>query len=162
MSTGSITRREMLLLVGFALTGFSRAGAHAAEQSGGIDDALLQMARRLFPHGALGDAIYLDALKPLQAKLAADPKFAEALQAGCYALDLYAGGDWLGADREIQIAALKSIETSPVFQKVQNAVRVELYDNPAVWRLLGFEGSSVEFGGYIDRGFDDIDWLPSS
>ena len=40
------------------------------------------------------------------------------------------------------------------------AVRAELYYLPAVWALLGFEGSSVEFGGYVDRGFDDIDWLP--
>jgi hypothetical protein len=31
-----------------------------------------------------------------------------------------------------------------------------------VYRFFGFEGSSVEQGGYIHRGFDDIGWLPSS
>ena len=30
------------------------------------------------------------------------------------------------------------------------------------YRFFGFEGSSVEHGGYIRRGFDDIGWLPSS
>ena len=35
-----------------------------------------------------------------------------------------------------------------------------LYRNREVWQLVGYEGSSVEYGGYIDRGFDDIDWLP--
>jgi hypothetical protein len=31
-----------------------------------------------------------------------------------------------------------------------------------VYRFFGFEGSSVEHGGYIDRGFDDIGWLPNA
>jgi hypothetical protein len=30
-----------------------------------------------------------------------------------------------------------------------------LYGNPLVCRFFGFEGSSVEHGGYINRGFDD-------
>jgi hypothetical protein len=34
-----------------------------------------------------------------------------------------------------------------------------LYDNTAVWPLLGYEGSSWEQVGYINRGFNDIDWL---
>ena len=33
------------------------------------------------------------------------------------------------------------------------------YDNKAVWPLFGYEGSSWEKGGYLNRGFDDIDWL---
>ena len=28
------------------------------------------------------------------------------------------------------------------------------------WKKLGYEGSSAEHGGYLHRGFDDIDWLP--
>ncbi len=34
-----------------------------------------------------------------------------------------------------------------------------LYDNKAVWPLFGYEGSSWEKGGYLNRGFNDIDWL---
>jgi hypothetical protein len=26
--------------------------------------------------------------------------------------------------------------------------------------MFGYEGSSVEKGGYLGRGFDDIAWLP--
>ena len=37
---------------------------------------------------------------------------------------------------------------------------VALYNNPLVWRHFGYEGPSAEFGGYIDRGFDDLTWLP--
>ena len=39
------------------------------------------------------------------------------------------------------------------------ALVVSLYNQPAVWAKLGYEGSSAEHGGYIHRGFDDIDWL---
>jgi hypothetical protein len=28
-----------------------------------------------------------------------------------------------------------------------------------VWKVLGYEGPSAELGGYINRGFSDIDWL---
>jgi len=28
-----------------------------------------------------------------------------------------------------------------------------------VWPKFGYEGSSSERGGYINRGFDDINWL---
>jgi hypothetical protein len=36
-----------------------------------------------------------------------------------------------------------------------------LYGNPRVAAFFGWEGSSVEHGGYINRGFDDIGWLPN-
>ena len=73
-------------------------------------------------------------------------------------LDVAAHGDWLAADREAQIDALKSIEESEFFVAVQEAVRTQLYSDPAVWKLIGYPGPSAPLG-YIDRGFDDIDWL---
>ena len=46
------------------------------------------------------------------------------------------------------------------FQKVRGQCIVSIYNNPLAWRHFGYEGSSHEFGGYIDRGFDDLAWLP--
>ena len=37
---------------------------------------------------------------------------------------------------------------------------LNLYDDPEVWAALGCEGSSFDKGGYINRGFNDLDWLP--
>jgi hypothetical protein len=37
---------------------------------------------------------------------------------------------------------------------------VALYDSAEVWDLLGYEGPSFDKGGYLHRGFDDLDWLP--
>ena len=44
---------------------------------------------------------------------------------------------------------------------VRGVAVVSLYNDPETWALLGYEGSSYEHGGYIDRGFDDLDWLPN-
>ena len=49
---------------------------------------------------------------------------------------------------------------------VQEAARrppgVSLYNNKEVWPKFGYEGASADKGGYINRGFNDIDWLPQS
>jgi hypothetical protein len=34
-----------------------------------------------------------------------------------------------------------------------------LYNQKELWPKLGYEGSSFDKGGYIERGFNDIDWL---
>ena len=37
---------------------------------------------------------------------------------------------------------------------------VTLYNDKEVWDILGYEGASYDKGGYINRGFNDLDWLP--
>ncbi len=33
------------------------------------------------------------------------------------------------------------------------------YGDPVVWKFLGYEGPSNDLGGYVNRGFGDIEWL---
>ena len=35
----------------------------------------------------------------------------------------------------------------------------DLYNQKEIWPIFGYEGESFSQGGYIYRGFDDIDWL---
>jgi hypothetical protein len=35
-----------------------------------------------------------------------------------------------------------------------------LYSDPAVWKVLGYQGPAYKFGGYIRKGFNDLTWLP--
>ena len=161
MDGSELTRRDVLgLIAGCIIAGTSRPGIGAESLAAKPGDLLVRMARRLYPHEALADRIYVEALAPLHAALAEQPSLAGSLSAGRRALNDAAGGDWLAADGETQVAALRSIEDTPFFRTVRDAARDELYNHPDVWKLIGFEGSSVEFGGYIDRGFADIDWLP--
>ena len=50
--------------------------------------------------------------------------------------------------------------TAPFFKLVHATTVVALYDDHEVWELLGYEGPSFDKGGYLHRGFDDLDWLP--
>jgi hypothetical protein len=161
MTGTAMTRRTVLASVAsFAIAASFWGCVNSNEQEARSRRILLRMARRLYPHDALGDAVYVDVLAPLQAAADADPKLAEALRDGRDALDIAAGGDWLAADVEKQVMAFREIENGTFFETVQNAVRTELYEHPTVWELIGYQGSSVEHGGYLERGFDDIDWLP--
>jgi len=57
---------------------------------------------------------------------------------------------------------LRSLDGSPFFAFMFQQTILGLYNEPETWTLLGYEGSSIEYGGYLDRGFDDIGWLPGT
>lgn len=42
------------------------------------------------------------------------------------------------------------------------AVLAGLYGDLKVTSKFGYQGPSLEAGGYLERGFDDIDWLPEA
>ena len=56
---------------------------------------------------------------------------------------------------------LGAIERTPFFAKIRAGMVTGLYNQKEVWTLLGYEGSSFEHGGYLERGFNDLDWLES-
>ena len=123
--------------------------------------ALVRLARLLYPHDALDDSVYADALRPLLSRADRDVALAADLRAGLAMLDARAGGSWRAASPNVQLDALERLEEERFFQILRTAVRNRLYQHPVVWTLLGYEGSSLEFGGYLHRGFDDIAWLPA-
>ena len=55
---------------------------------------------------------------------------------------------------------LETIATSDFFQAIRGKTIAVLYNNPLVWEAFGYEGEAFEYGGYIERGFDDLGWLP--
>ena len=58
------------------------------------------------------------------------------------------------------MALLRAIEETPFFQSVRGALLFGIYNNKELWHsFFGYEGSSWEKGGYVNRGFNDLDWL---
>ena len=114
-------------------------------------DTTLRVARVMFPHDMLPDIAYAKVVRALEPE-------AETVARGIEALD--AEGAFLELDDDAALAAVTAIEGSDYFELVKATAVVELYDNPLVWKAFGYEGPSVHLGGYIDRGFDDLDWLP--
>lgn len=127
---------------------------------------LVKMARDLYPHDSLPDGYYETAVAAIGEKLAADKATATLLADGVAALDKAAvtkfGKPYTAiADEADRVSLLKSIETTPFFTSMRGEMIAVFYNQQEVWTKLGYEGSSAEHGGYIHRGFDDIDWLPA-
>lgn len=120
---------------------------------------LVQMARDIYPHDKVGDAFYVVAVKGYDTAEAA-----QAVEAGIAALNAAAAGKGhasyidIGWERD-RVDILRGIEDSAFFQQIRGGLVTGLYNQKAVWPIFGYEGSSYEFGGYIDRGFNDINWL---
>ena len=118
----------------------------------------LRAARVMFPHDGLPDEAYEKVIAQLEREASGNPDVAATLEAGVAQLDDPTPFAELSADE--QLATLTRHEDSEFFALLRSTAVVELYDNPLVWRAFGYEGASVHLGGYIDRGFDDLDWLP--
>ena len=116
---------------------------------------LLRMVRVAYPHDTFPDAPYERTVKTI---VAADGD--GLLPEGLAALDAAAGGDFGSLNEAEATAVLERVSQSPFFKLVHATTVVSLYNDHEVWDLLGYEGSSFDKGGYLNRGFDDLDWLP--
>jgi hypothetical protein len=121
--------------------------------------ALLKVARHIFPHDTLDDAVYALVVKDLDGA-AADASVAGMLSEGVAQLNDDAGGNWLEASDEEQLKLLTARADGPMFGKVKGTAVVSLYNNEMAWEHFGYEGASFDKGGYINRGFQDLEWLP--
>jgi hypothetical protein len=126
---------------------------------------LVKVARDIYPHDFLGDNYYIAAVKPWDAKAAKDPGIKALIADGVNRLDQDARERHQLAYTEIpweadRVELLRGIEHSDFFKKVRSDLIVSLYNQKELWPKFGYEGSSAEHGGYIKRGFSDIDWLP--
>jgi hypothetical protein len=126
---------------------------------------LVKVARDIYPHDFLGDSYYITAVKPWDGKAAKDPAIKTVLEDGVRRLDqdaqdrhkvAYAQVPW-EADR---VVLLQGVEQTDFFKKLRSDLVVSLYNQEELWPKFGYEGSSAEHGGYIKRGFNDVDWLP--
>lgn len=120
---------------------------------------LLQMARDIYPHDQVPDQYYAVAVKGYDAE---DKK--EMVAAGITELDAAAKAmghaDYLSIGwEEDRVKVLQSIETATFFQTVRSGLVTGLYNQKEIWPIFGYQGESFSQGGYIERGFNDIDWL---
>ena len=128
---------------------------------------LARMARDIYPHDRLADVYYVKAVAGYDAKAGQDAAFRKMVETGVAQLDAgaqqhhkspYLMVAW-EADR---VVLLQGVAEGPLFKKLQGDLLVTLYNNKEVWPKFGYEGESSDKGGYINRGFNDIDWLPQA
>jgi hypothetical protein len=166
------TTRRRFLVATIAFYGYAssatdpsilRISSAWAESHGKVEqdtlDAMVRMARLLFPHDALSDEVYGEVLDNTLASTATDQSFAAELNAAEEGLNGARAADWEDLDESEQLAVMQELEGEGFFAVIHGAVRAGLYFSAAFWKHIGYPGSSKEFGGYINRGSDDIDWL---
>ena len=140
---------------------FSPAAALAAAAGKrSARETMAKIARHLYPHDALGNSVYLDVVDGVLDAASSNTAVSRALDALLESLDRRHGGDWMSASRDEQLASLRDADVEPYFTAARIQVLVRLYNHPAAWKLIGYDGPSLQHGGWVDRGFDNIDWLP--
>lgn len=174
-----VSRRSFLRGSATALpaAALAAAGASISPEAAWAQDAkalrpatmatLVLMARDIYPHDRIADLYYVRAVGPWDGKAAADPKARAMLEDGVARLDQDAqdmhGMPYLQVPWEEQrVAILQRSEDTPFFKAVRADLVTSFYNQHELWAKFGYEGSSAEHGGYIHRGFDDINWLPRS
>lgn len=126
--------------------------------------SLVQMSRDCYPHDRLEDKYYATAVEIIDEAARGSPDQRDLLESGMAALNRAAaerhGMPYARIESEAdRVALLKEIEDTPFFQKVRGNLVVGLYNQKDLWPIFGYEGSSFDKGGYLERGFDDISWL---
>jgi hypothetical protein len=123
---------------------------------------LVGLTRAMYPHDRLPDVHYERVVAALDEKAAADARMRVLLTEGVGWLATTTGrypSDFGDLPEREQVAALTRLQETPFFQTVAAEVVVNLYSQHDVWPHFGYEGPSNDKGGYLHRGFDDIDWL---
>ena len=123
---------------------------------------LAGVARAMYPHDRLPDVHYQRVVAALDVKAGSDDKLATILTEGVGYLATTTGKppeEFARLPESEQVTALKRLEETPFFQALAAEVVVNLYSQHDVWPYFGYEGPSNDKGGYLHRGFDDIDWI---
>ena len=120
---------------------------------------LLTFVRHIFPHDALDDAVYALVVKDLDTASTDDNDVRALIATGIAGLQSH--GDWPSLPAAEQLKTVEAIAGEAFFEKVRSTAVVSLYNNELAFAHFGYAGSSFEKGGYLHRGFDDLDWLPT-
>jgi hypothetical protein len=117
---------------------------------------LLAAARTIAPHDKLEDAAYAFVIRALDAAAAKDEALHKQLKDGVASL----GTGFATAPEAQRVEALRKLEPTAFFQNLRVQTLQVLYSTPLAYACFGYEGEAFSKGGYLQRGFNDLRWLP--
>jgi hypothetical protein len=125
-----------------------------------VAETLASVAHTLYPHDGLPDRVYRRVVAEFDRMAAASPAAAQLMAQFVDLVDEAMPLPFVELSDGYRTEVLKRLEGTPAFRLVQRSTVRFLYDDIEVWQAFGYEGASVHLGGYVKRGFDDLDWLP--
>ncbi|MHA7292529.1 gluconate 2-dehydrogenase subunit 3 family protein [Arthrobacter sp. HLT1-21] len=122
---------------------------------------LVRIIRVAFPHPKIPDGPYERMADKIITESNESTWFRVALTQGLLTLNQQGGENFLDLSDDRALAVLQRIADLEFFGFIRRTTVLNFYDDPEVWGVFGYEGESFSKGGYLHRGFDDLDWLPS-
>jgi len=122
---------------------------------------LKRIIKTAFPHPDFPDEAYERMTSRIVTEADASTWFRVVLTQGLIALGAQSEEPFLELSDERALAVLRRVADLEFFGFIRRTTVLNLYDDPQVWEVLGYEGPSFDQGGYLHRGFDDLDWLPT-
>jgi len=119
-----------------------------------LHQAVSSIAALSFPHN-VSQQVYSHAADVALDVLQSDPPRFAMVVSGL--ADWFNGSD---TNSEMLLAFLERESDAAWFRDLRQLIIPTIYGDPEVWTRIGYEGPSFELGGYKDRGFDDLTWLP--
>lgn len=133
---------------------------NATEMTEEARQTLIRVLRVAFPHECVPDGPYERTADTILTEAQNETWFRVALTQGLLSLNQLADGDFRILDDDAALRVLRRVEGTEFFGFVRRTAVLNLYDDAEVWEALGYEGASFDQGGYINRGFNDLAWLP--
>ena len=154
LALGSVSVLE--LVSQFSLAASAVSSTPTSEET----ETLAQLAYFLLPVLEPTHPRYRMVADRVVAQASQVPPIAGLVSAGIAALNEGGEKPWLTlspAEREKVVGTLAG---TPFFGFMRFTSSEVVMREPTLWQRLGYQGSAIEHGGYLHRGFDDIDWLP--
>lgn len=121
---------------------------------------LIRLIQVMYPHDSFPRGPYERTAQAVFDAVAANPHRRAKLRQGLTDLDSLRPEPFLHLDESMALTVVRGIQDAPFFVDLLGVAGVAFYDDHEVWDLLGYEGPSFEQGGYLERGFNDLSWLP--
>jgi hypothetical protein len=125
-----------------------------------VAETLVSVVFTLYPHDGLPIRVYRRVVLVFDRMAGESVETGDLIHHAIKAIETSSPMRFRDMAESYRVTALKTIETSPGFVLMQRTAVRYIYDDLEVWQAFGYEGASTHLGGYVERGFDDLDWLP--
>lgn len=120
-------------------------------------ELLTRLIELQIPLSGVENAVFNDIASNLIDASKSEPALADAISS---VISVLGKTNWMEQSEDDQLRQLRDLGKEPWFSLINFRANGLFFESPNVWALIGYDGPSIEKGGYKYNGFDDISWLP--